>query len=269
MRSVRDYVDCSYLTGENDAPKQPHVQRNRCYPFIVIVNVLEGGYYAAHASAGPELAIGPGETLVVPERLPHVIAMREAGRLTWAHLCCHIGGRDILSGLTEPGIVRGDAAAQLTDLCSRLNAIAEAPSSQQAMLLEHSVISHIGAVLSETFPSVVNAVSDAVRQAMETIESRLAEELPLREIAADVGLSVSALERKFREETYLSPLKFQRECRIRRAVELLLSGNRVSETAYLVGYADPYYFSRLFRQGVGVSPAQYQRQFRRSNPLRD
>ena len=42
---------------------------------------------------------------------------------------------------------------------------------------------------------------------------------------------------------------FEAECK-----RLLADGLSVSETAHLVGYADPAYFSRVFRRCVGTPP---------------
>lgn len=48
--------------------------------------------------------------------------------------------------------------------------------------------------------------------------------------------------------------------RIARAKELLLSGTlKVNTVAYEVGYDDPAYFVRKFKQFTGMSPTEWQR----------
>lgn len=49
-----------------------------------------------------------------------------------------------------------------------------------------------------------------------------------------------------------------------RAMGLLAGGSSVKKTAELVGYSDSYYFSRMFRQYIGVSPAGYKAAERRN-----
>lgn len=254
-------VDVGYLVGETDAPKPPHVQRNRCFPFIVVVCVLEGCYRVAGASGGREAAAKPGEAVIVPEQMPHAISMREEGRLTWAHVCCRVGGRDVLAGLRGPGVVTGEAARQVREMCERLNAMAGRPSGVRSLLDRHGTLAQLGAVLMEALSPAEWPVSGVVREAMEMIERDPAGKLDISALGTALGLSASALEKRFRAETGISPLRYQRECRIRRAAGLLMAGLRVNETAYLVGYSDPYYFSRVFRQSVGLSPAQYQKQY--------
>ena len=47
---------------------------------------------------------------------------------------------------------------------------------------------------------------------------------------------------------------------MRRACELLRNENlSVKEVAALLGYSDPYYFSRLFKSVIGVAPRSYRK----------
>lgn len=63
--------------------------------------------------------------------------------------------------------------------------------------------------------------------------------------------------REFGRQIGWTPRKFQEFKRMERAMNLLASGNSVSETAALVGYSDVYYFSRMFKRFIGTSPAGY------------
>lgn len=63
--------------------------------------------------------------------------------------------------------------------------------------------------------------------------------------------------REFRRQIGWTPKKFQEFKRMERSMNLLASGNSVSETAALVGYSDVYYFSRMFKRFIGTSPAGY------------
>jgi AraC family transcriptional activator of pobA len=53
----------------------------------------------------------------------------------------------------------------------------------------------------------------------------------------------------------MSPLKILRRRLMLEAKRLLLYSNMtISEVAYFLGFDDPAYFSRVFRQDEGVSP---------------
>ncbi|MFQ5569295.1 MAG: two-component regulator propeller domain-containing protein [Rhodothermales bacterium] len=77
-------------------------------------------------------------------------------------------------------------------------------------------------------------------------------------LADEVGLSPRQLQRRLRAMTSLSPAGFVRMMRLQRAAHLLeQQAGSVSEIAYAVGFQDPNYFSRLFRQTFGVPPSEY------------
>lgn len=262
MSAVQPSVDCSYLIGRTNADLAPHVQLNRCFPCIVAVYVEKGRYCITAPSGRTAAEAGAGEAVIVPEWALHGIEMPEAGRLTWAHFCCRVGGQDILAGLGGPATVRGEAAEQLRALIAQLNATERQADGVRTQLTRHGLIARMGETLTDALSPSEVMVSEVVRRAMQRIEESFQQPMRLDELSAEAGLSGSALEKRFRAEVHISPLRYQRECRIRRAMELLLQGKRVCEAADLVGYPDPYYFSRIFRESVGLSPAQYQKQYR-------
>lgn len=77
-------------------------------------------------------------------------------------------------------------------------------------------------------------------------------------MADEIGLSPRQLRRRIKELTGLSTTGFLRTLRLQRAAQLLAQeAGTVSEIAYAVGFNDPKYFSRLFRQVYGMSPSEY------------
>jgi signal transduction histidine kinase/AraC-like DNA-binding protein len=79
-------------------------------------------------------------------------------------------------------------------------------------------------------------------------------------LADEVGLSARQLQRRIRDITRgrYSAGSYLRLMRLERAKQLLSrrAGN-VSEVAFKVGFRDPAYFSRLFKQTVGCLPSEY------------
>ena len=78
-------------------------------------------------------------------------------------------------------------------------------------------------------------------------------------LADEIGLSPRQLRRRIKTLTRLSTTGFIRTLRLQRAAQLLgQDAGTVAEIAYAVGFNDPKYFSRLFRQVYGVSPSEYE-----------
>ncbi|MDX1683059.1 MAG: AraC family transcriptional regulator [Phycisphaeraceae bacterium] len=79
-------------------------------------------------------------------------------------------------------------------------------------------------------------------------------------MARAAGYSPDHFSRVFREVTGQSPTEMVINLRIERARGLLReTAMAVGEIAEALGYCDVYFFSRQFRQRVGVSPTQYRR----------
>ncbi len=77
-------------------------------------------------------------------------------------------------------------------------------------------------------------------------------------LAHEVAISPRQLQRRLRASVGVSAGGLIRLMRLHRAAQLLekRAGN-VSEIAYKVGFQDPTYFSRIFRQMFKVNPAEY------------
>ena len=90
------------------------------------------------------------------------------------------------------------------------------------------------------------------------ILQNLAREIRMPELAQIADCSVSALERTFRKELGTSPKAWISRQRMQQALFLLQSTSlNVSQVAFQVGYRDPLYFSKVFRQHFGASPKHY------------
>lgn len=104
------------------------------------------------------------------------------------------------------------------------------------------------------------AEADMVDRANALMLERLAFGITLDELADEVHLSKHHFVRRYRALTGTTPLARFNQLRIHRACQLLDgTPHRVSRIADQLGFDDPYYFSRLFRRVVGLSPSEYRR----------
>lgn len=56
----------------------------------------------------------------------------------------------------------------------------------------------------------------------------------------------------------MPPLEFIRNIKMKHSCTLLLSGTlTISEVAYALGFDDPKYFSKRFKEAFGVTPSEY------------
>jgi AraC family transcriptional regulator len=92
----------------------------------------------------------------------------------------------------------------------------------------------------------------------EFIDAHLAEEVPLRTLAALVDLSPFHFARAFKQSFGLPPHRYHVSRRIERA-KALLGERSVTEVAMAVGFAETSSFSAAFRKATGASPREFRR----------
>jgi len=103
--------------------------------------------------------------------------------------------------------------------------------------------------------------SALVKRTVIYLQENYANPLSRREIAESIGVSENHLSRVFRRELGISPWDYLNRYRIRQAKELLTSTeDSITSVALQVGFNDPAYFSRVFRQQVGQSPTAFRKQ---------
>lgn len=94
-------------------------------------------------------------------------------------------------------------------------------------------------------------------------ENAFSTELSLRALADRLGLSPSRLTRRFRAAYASTPMAYVTTTRLARARQLLLETDQTLETvATKCGYQSSFYFSRVFRQKMGLNPSSYRRAYR-------
>lgn len=81
------------------------------------------------------------------------------------------------------------------------------------------------------------------------------------DLAQYIGLSQSALERRFKRIVGVSPKKFISLARLRRAAQLQATGADLTTVAHASGYFDQSHFIKEFRRATGSAPSAF---FRRT-----
>jgi AraC-like DNA-binding protein len=103
----------------------------------------------------------------------------------------------------------------------------------------------------------------ALRRACDYLGDRSERNVGLDELAAAAGIGKFRLIRLFRERTGLPPHALLVAHRVRNARRLLEAGETIAATAAATGFADQSHLHRHFQRSLGVTPAEYQRRFRR------
>ena len=83
-------------------------------------------------------------------------------------------------------------------------------------------------------------------------------DLVVDDLVQELAVSRSVFFKKLKTLTGLAPVEFIKEMRINRAVQLIGTGEySMTQIAYMVGINDPRYFSKCFKQKMGMTPTEY------------
>lgn len=84
-------------------------------------------------------------------------------------------------------------------------------------------------------------------------------ELSVEELSSHLGMSRVHLYKKLKATTGKTPVEFIRLIRLKRGAQMLRESQlNVSEIAFQLGYNNPKYFSKYFKEEFGVLPSVYQ-----------
>jgi two-component system response regulator YesN len=97
-----------------------------------------------------------------------------------------------------------------------------------------------------------------VEKAKEYIHQKGGRDISLEEVAQYVDISPYYFSKLFKEEAGENFIEYLTSFRIEKAKQMLLSGTgSIKEICIDAGYADPNYFSRIFKKIVGCTPTEY------------
>ena len=88
----------------------------------------------------------------------------------------------------------------------------------------------------------------------------------VEQAAKDIEISEVHIRRILKAKLNLSPIKYLNYLRMEKAKNMLQASNySIDEISYSSGFSDPYYFSRVFKKEIGMSPVEFRRKYYMNN----
>jgi len=168
--------------------------------------------------------------------------------------------RHLMQSFFTPGspIVHGAATPETVKLMRKIALVAKDTSPETAPLVFADIITLITRLILFTrahASSERRAIRQKINTAREHILEHAFQRINFRTLASTLGLSYTVFRRTFQKETGYAPLAYQIEIRISRARVLLEQTDlSVSEIAQHTGFANVFYFSKMFSKRAGQSP---------------
>ena len=104
----------------------------------------------------------------------------------------------------------------------------------------------------------IEEMDERLLKVIDYVKENVGKVIEIETLANMVCLTKSHLERLFREKLGTSPLQYILRTKIQCAQRLLMTTNySIQVIAHEVGFDDPSYFIRVFRQKIGFTPQDY------------
>lgn len=101
---------------------------------------------------------------------------------------------------------------------------------------------------------------ELITEVIEYLKENLNRQISVFELAKTFYTGVSTLKKKFKDKTGMGVIEYFIDLKLRKGAEMLEKGNySVSEVSEWLGFSSPGYFSRLFKQKLGLSPSEYKK----------
>jgi len=103
-------------------------------------------------------------------------------------------------------------------------------------------------------------VEQIIQSACFMIRENVEKEIDFKEFAEQNHIGYSYFRKMFKKYTGVPPVQYHLDLKILRAKEMLLYSDKIiKEISYEMGFQSNYYFSRVFKKKLGVSPSEIRR----------
>jgi AraC-like DNA-binding protein len=105
-----------------------------------------------------------------------------------------------------------------------------------------------------------NNGTDIVNSAIRYMQNHIDQSITVEELANHLNYSTSYLYSLFKEDTGYSPINYFNHLKIQEACKYLsFTDMSIKEISFELGFNDPFYFSRLFKKMMELSPTEYRK----------
>ena len=201
-----------------------------------------------------------GDFLLTRPRTPYryFLPAGESMGYLWVHFTGFHAGRLLSRLQLEPGRIYS-AADSVPKIRERFEFLFGEFTNRQRGF-EDACASRLTQILVSLSRGAAIGDTGAVRKltTLAWLHGHFAENLSMGELAAMEHLSESRYRSVFRRQTGFSPSEYRIALRMQHACDLLATtGRSITDISAACGYGDVLYFTRLFKQKIGVPPGEY------------
>jgi AraC family transcriptional regulator of arabinose operon len=267
-------VQLLHVTHIGAFPSAPHhyVERKRGANEAILIYCLKGR--GEFELGGVKVEVTAGHAFVIPPGTPHGYRADEVE--PWSIFWIHFKGTQLPALMKSLEVTRDSPLVYVPDVNLMREAFEEVyvclnyHFSDGGLLAMSGELMRLFALLKlhqGHFHPQRQSLEQRIIDSMDFMVRHIDMPLTLAELSTRAGLSVTYYSKLFKGRNSVSPMSWFIARKVSKACELLTETDlSVQEIAMKLGYADPYYFSRIFKKIQGVAPANYRIQFAQPDP---
>jgi AraC-like DNA-binding protein len=234
-----------------------------CPTSILLYCSAGSGFYSVNGEDRQRLSAG--HIIMIPPGTPHVYGASEED--PWSVYWVHSKGlffeqyyKMLLPNL--PLEVSDMMGEKVKDLFRQCFTLLKSPWQNEVYFYVCQLIGTVMAMIScvgkETDPRIDVRGNRNIGKVITFIKEHLHDNITLEDLTRASGLSRSHLHNIFHRATGFAPIEYFLQAKMLAASkDLYFSELPIKDIAFSYGIDDPYYFSRIFKKIMGVSPQQY------------
>ena len=119
----------------------------------------------------------------------------------------------------------------------------------------HSLLKHQNFPAEDITESVIN-------KARAILRANIEQTISMEKLAEELRISYSWFRKAFKAYTGIAPQQYLLQLRIEKAKMLLTDRSKsIKEIAFSLNFESPFYFSKLFKEKTGCSPAEFRKKW--------
>lgn len=258
-----------YLTALGYYPRADSHDRERksgAQQYILIYCIEGSGYIQLSKK---KYNLTPNTYFIIPKNIPHHYATSDTD--PWSIYWIHFTGehadlfyeRNFVDNENQVRMIPYDE--QRIELFSLIFTMLESNFNIRNMELSNIKLAQFLSSFvyhEEMYPSYYEI--DHIDRSIKFMKENLVRCYSLKELASQLKYSVSHYSDQFKRKTGLSPMQYFNQLKIQKSCQYIyFTDMNIKEICNLVGFDDPYYFSRMFKKLMGLSPAKYRSSHRK------
>ena len=259
-----------YLTDIGYYPSAQFHQRTRkegCEQYILVYCIKGEGWFSVE---GKKSHVYPNQFFIIPSETAHAYGCNDKN--PWSIYWVHFSG-ELARKFYEPkGSTKTIAPSKVSRIEERIQLFEEIIQNLEMGYskenLQYAKICLLHFLASFKYISQFRQIRkiqerDLIEEAIFFMKENVQNKLSLNEIANESRLSASHFSLVFRKKTGRAPMDYLIHLRIQKACQLLDHSHlRIKEIANKTGFEDPYYFSRIFKNVMRISPTVYRKKLK-------